>query len=41
MNEKEKIKQIYSKNNIKVSDEYIENAMKDKERVKAFMREYK
>ena len=41
MNEKEKIKQIYAKNNIKVSDEYIENAMKDKERVKAFMREYK
>lgn len=41
MNEKEKIKKIYEKREIKVDDEYIENAMKDKQRVKAFMREYK
>lgn len=41
MNKKEKIKKIYEKYEIKVSDEYIENAMKDKNRVKAFMREYK
>lgn len=41
MNKKEKIKKIYEKHEIKVSDEYIENAMKDKNRVKAFMREYK
>lgn len=41
MNKKEKIKQIYAKNNIEVNDEYIENAMQDKERVKAFMRLYK
>lgn len=30
MNKKEKIKRIYEKYEIKVSDEYIENAMKDK-----------
>lgn len=41
MNKKEKIKRIYQKREIKVSDEYIENAMKDKKRVEAFMREYK
>lgn len=41
MTQKEKIKKIYEKNNIIVSDEYIENAMKDKKRVEAFMREYK
>lgn len=41
MDEKEKIKKIYEKREIKVSDEYIENAMKDKQRVHAFMREYK
>ena len=41
MNKKEKIKKIYKKHEIKVSDEYIENAMKDKNRVKAFIRENK
>lgn len=38
---KEKIKKIHQKNNIIVDDDYIENAMKDKERVKGFMRLYK
>lgn len=38
---KEKIKKIYQKNNIIVDDDYIENAMKDKERVKGFIRLYK
>lgn len=37
---KEKIRKIYQKNNVKVDDDYIENAMKDKERVKAYMRLY-
>lgn len=38
---KTKIKKIYIKNKIEVSDEYIENAMKDKKRVKDYMRLYK
>lgn len=41
MNEREKIEKIYQKNNIKVSKEYIDNIMKDKKRVKDFMRLYK
>ena len=40
MSIKEKIKKIYEKNKIVVSDEYIENAMKDKKRVNAFMELY-
>lgn len=38
---KNKIQKIYKKNKIKVSDEYIENATKDKKRVKNYMRLYK
>ena len=41
MSIKEKIKKIYEKHRIIVSDDYIENAMKDKKRVKAFMEIYK
>ena len=41
MDEREKIKKIYEKNNIKVSEDYIDNVMKDKDRVKDFMRMYK
>lgn len=37
---KEKIKKIYQKSNIIVNDDYIENAMKNKERVKGYMRLY-
>lgn len=38
---KEKIKKVYQKNGIEVDDEYIEYKMKDKEKVKQFMRIYK
>lgn len=38
---KEKIKKVYQKNGIEADDEYIEYKMKDKEKVKQFMRIYK
>ena len=38
---KEKIKKVYQKNGTEVDDEYIEYKMKDKEKVKQFMRIYK
>ena len=38
---KEKIRKVYQKNGIEVDDEYIEYKMKDKEKVKQFMRIYK
>lgn len=38
---KEKIKKYIKKNGIEVDDEYIEYKMKDKEKVKQFMRIYK
>lgn len=41
MEEREKIKKIYEKSNVKVSEDYIDNIMKDKARVKDFMRMYK
>lgn len=41
MEEKEKIKRIYEKNNVKVSEDYIDNIMKDEKRVKDFMRIYR
>ena len=37
---KEKIRKIYENNNIKVSDDYIEDAIKNKERVKLFLELY-
>ena len=40
MNKREKIEQIYQKNNIKVSKEYIDNIMKDTKRVQMFMERY-
>ena len=41
MNEKEKIKKIYSKHDIKVDENYIDDIIKDENRVKAFMKIYK
>lgn len=41
MEEREKIKKIYRKNNVKVSEDYIDNIMQDEKRVKDFMRMYK
>lgn len=41
MEEREKIKKIYEKANVKVSEDYIDNIMKDDARVKDFMRMYK
>lgn len=41
MGKREKIKKIYAKNNVRVSEDYIDNIMKDKKRVKDFMRMYK
>ena len=38
---KEKNKKIYKKNNVKVSEDYIDNITEDEERVKSFMRIYK
>ena len=38
---KEKIKKIYQEKGIIVSDDYIENAIKDKKRVNDYMRIYK
>ena len=40
MEEREKIKKIYKKANVKVSEDYIDNIMKDDARVKDFMRMY-
>lgn len=40
MEEREKIKKIYKKANVKVSEDYIDNIMKDEERVKSFMEMY-
>ena len=40
MEEREKIKKIYKKANVKVSEDYIDNIMKDEKRVKSFMRMY-
>lgn len=40
MTKREKIEKIYQKNNVKVSDKYIDNVMKDKKRVKEFMKLY-
>lgn len=40
MEEREKNKKIYKKENVKVSEDYIDNIMKDEERVKSFMRMY-
>lgn len=37
----EKIRKIYQKNKIKVDDDYIQNAMRNKKRVQDFMRLYK
>lgn len=41
MHEREKIKQIYKKINVKISEDYVEDIMKDEKRVKDFMRMYK
>ena len=41
MGEREKIKQIYEKFNMKIGEDYIDGIMADKERVKDFMRLYK
>ncbi len=41
MQEREKIKQIYKKNNVRVSEDYIDDIMNNEERVKSFMRMYK
>ena len=41
MEEREKIRKIYKKNNVKVSEDYIDNIMKDEKRVKDFMKMYK
>lgn len=41
MGKREKIKQIYQKLDMKVGEGYIDRIMKDKERVKDFMRLYK
>lgn len=41
MEEREKIKQIYKKNNVKISEDYVEDIMKNEKRVKDFMRMYK
>lgn len=41
MEEREKIKQIYKKGGVRVSEDYLDNIMKDKKRVKDFMRMYK
>lgn len=41
MNEKEKIKKIYSKHDIKVDEASLKNIMKDENRVKAFTKIYK
>lgn len=41
MQEKEKIKQIYKKINVRISEDYIEDIMKNEKRVKDFMRMYK
>lgn len=41
MGKREKIKKIYAKSNVIVSEDYIDNIMKDKKRVKDFMRMYK
>ena len=41
MEDREKIKKIYEKGNVKVSEDYIDNIMKDEARVKSFMRMYK
>ena len=38
--EREKIKKIYEKRNVKVSEKYIDNIMKDEARVKFFMKMY-
>ena len=38
---KEKIRKIYQKNGVSVDDDYIEYKMKDKEKVKQFIRIYK
>ena len=38
---RDKIKQIYKKNKIEVSEDYMDNIMKDKKRVKSFMKLYK
>lgn len=40
MKKREKIKKIYKKANVKVSEDYIDNIMKDEERVKSFMEMY-
>lgn len=37
----ERIRKIYQKNKIEVDDDYIKNAMKNKKRVKRYMRLYK
>lgn len=41
MEEREKIKKLYKKANVKVSEDYIDDIMKDEKRVKAFMERYK
>ena len=41
MNEKEKIKKIYSKHGIKVDEASLKNIIKDENRVKAFTKIYK
>lgn len=41
MNEKEKIKKIYSKHDIKVDEVSLKNIIKDENRVKAFTKIYK
>lgn len=38
---KEKIRKVYQKNGVSVDDDYIEYKMKNKEKVKQFMRIYK
>ena len=41
MEKREKIKQIYQKFNVNVGEEYIDEIMKNKERLESLMRTYK
>lgn len=41
MEEREKIKQIYKKIEVRISDDYIDDIMNNKKRVKSLMRIYK
>ena len=41
MEEREKLRKFIKKANVKVSEDYIDNIMKDEARVKSFMRMYK